>query len=220
MVTAALLIAPAASAETSPSLDDLISVTVSGESLGEVLNRIGAESDYTFALPAGVVTDRPGPYLYIEPSPASIVFAKLAEAYGLCAVVDSTAMVGHPKFVRFSSCENAERLRKRLEEPRAELPQVWLGIVVERGDAGSTSGASDRGARVVDMTNDGSVAHAAGIRIGDLITAYNGTSIEDGEQLVELVRKTQPGDEVAVVVDRGGRQVSLIARFRKRSRDY
>jgi general secretion pathway protein C len=57
----------------------------------------------------------------------------------------------------------------------------------------------------------GQAFRAAGFAPGDVIVSVNGLRVNSAEQALALVR--QAGGQAAVVVDRGGRQVSLTVRF-------
>lgn len=63
----------------------------------------------------------------------------------------------------------------------------------------------------VSPGGDGQAFRAAGFAAGDVITAVNGQRVTSAEQAIALMR--QAGGQAAVVVDRGGRQVSLTVRF-------
>jgi len=54
----------------------------------------------------------------------------------------------------------------------------------------------------------GSAAERAGIKPGDVIKNINGTEIERFEQVIRIVQLA-PGAALSIVVDRGGRQISL-----------
>lgn len=59
------------------------------------------------------------------------------------------------------------------------------------------------GAFIADFSN-GSSARKAGIEVGDVITAINGTSIRNMAGLQEQVSKYSPGDTVEITVNRKG----------------
>lgn len=61
----------------------------------------------------------------------------------------------------------------------------------------------DEGA-VVQSVVEGSPAENAGLRLGDVITSFNGKTVKSASELVSLVRDTKPGEKVAVVYYRGG----------------
>jgi serine protease Do len=65
-----------------------------------------------------------------------------------------------------------------------------------------------RGVLIQVMRRDSS-AYAAGLRPGDVIVSFNGTSIEDGGQLSRLIGDSAIGSTAAVVVIRDGDRVEL-----------
>src|SRR5437762_10363599 len=95
-----------------------------------------------------------------------------------------------------------------------------IGVVV-RSDADSET--DKIGARIEGVTPGGPAAKA-GLKVGDIITKFNGTSLagaqaEDEDEsgpsakLVELARKLEPGDTVQVEYRRGGdtKKAALVA---------
>src|SRR5438874_7827333 len=95
-----------------------------------------------------------------------------------------------------------------------------IGVVV-RSDADSET--DKIGARIEGVTPGGPAAKA-GLKVGDIITRFNGTSLagakaedEDesgpGAKLVELARKLEPGDTAQIEYRRGGdaKKASLVA---------
>jgi putative serine protease PepD len=73
---------------------------------------------------------------------------------------------------------------------------VYLGVGVAR--ASGTGGA-----RVVQVVS-GSPADDAGLEVGDVITAVDGTSVADGAALATAIQGHSPGDEVTITYDRKG----------------
>lgn len=79
-----------------------------------------------------------------------------------------------------------------------------LGVRVETlspGMADYFSGAS-KGALVMDVT-EGSAAEKAGLRAGDVITRFDGTDVEDADDLISAVRRADAGAVSITVVRRG-----------------
>jgi hypothetical protein len=72
------------------------------------------------------------------------------------------------------------------------------------------------GVRLAGAT-DGSPAAAAGIREGDIIVQFAGRAIQNLEDLTTLLRSKKPGDDVEIVVLRGGQTITLRATVRARS---
>lgn len=65
-----------------------------------------------------------------------------------------------------------------------------------------------RGAVVSDVV-EGSPAEKAGIRVGDVIVGFDGNSVEDGQDLPELVANAGPGAEAQVTVLRDGGEQNM-----------
>lgn len=106
----------------------------------------------------------------------------------------------------------------------AGLPaQEELRIVTtDRGRIGvlidSERDADSLGARIAEVV-EGGPAEAAGLRAGDVITTWNGTSLttgrgrDPGQRLLRMARRLAPGDTVKVEYRRGGetRSASIVA---------
>ncbi|WP_246108581.1 S1C family serine protease [Streptomyces sedi] len=70
------------------------------------------------------------------------------------------------------------------------------------------------GARVGSSTDQSAVvaggpAEEAGVRDGDVITAVDGDRIADADELIIRIRSHRPGDELALTVERDGRELSI-----------
>jgi putative serine protease PepD len=93
-----------------------------------------------------------------------------------------------------------------------DRPEGYLGIGLEdRVDGG-------RGA-IVTQVDDDAPAGLAGVRTGDIVIAVDGASVEGAAGLIAAVRDRQPGDELALVVLRGGDNVSLAVTLESRPDD-
>jgi len=104
---------------------------------------------------------------------------------------------------------------------RNVLPQLQAGRVV-RGRIGvqvdprtmtsevaKSFGLSSPAGAIISGVEDGQPAKAAGIKVGDVITEFNGKLVKDSSDLVTLVSGTAPGTSVPVKVFRDGKPVSL-----------
>ena len=69
---------------------------------------------------------------------------------------------------------------------------------------------SETGAFVVDVVPD-SGADEAGVEQGDVIVSVDGEDITSNEQLGEIVRDSEPGDTIEIVVEREGEEQTLTA---------
>ena len=88
-----------------------------------------------------------------------------------------------------------------------------LGIVVLKipSEEASKMGI-DRGPGVVVYeVQPGSAADRAGLRKGDVITALNGTSINDPNSFRNLIAASPPGSEVTLTIKRGGSEQQVRA---------
>ncbi|ANC92781.1 DegQ family serine endoprotease [Azospirillum humicireducens] len=87
----------------------------------------------------------------------------------------------------------------------------WLGVQVQRvtPDIAESLGMDGtRGALVTSVSPD-SPAASAGLRQGDVITAFNGKPLEQMRELPRLVASTGIGSDVPLTVLRGGKQESV-----------
>ncbi|MCP3920071.1 MAG: M28 family peptidase [bacterium] len=67
---------------------------------------------------------------------------------------------------------------------------------------------------LVDLLVDNSPADRAGLRVGDRLVEWNGEQVANLAAWFVMLSKAEPGDEVNVVVDRGGRRRELVAKLR------
>jgi Do/DeqQ family serine protease len=88
-----------------------------------------------------------------------------------------------------------------------------LGIIVQKvtSDMASSLGLSEARGVIVSQVQTGSAAERAGIKQGDVITALNGAAINDANSFRNQVASTQPGTEVTLTIQRGGREQQLRA---------
>jgi len=77
-----------------------------------------------------------------------------------------------------------------------EVEHAYLGVSLQASQAQS-------GAEVATVTT-GSPAADAGLEAGDVITAFDGTTIESADDLTAAVATKSPGDAVTVTYTRGG----------------
>ena len=73
-------------------------------------------------------------------------------------------------------------------------PQALLGVVTEK---------TEKGLKLTDISS-GSAAEKAGLKEGDVLTKFAGTSVNDPEKLRELVRARKPEEEVEISYIKAG----------------
>ena len=88
-----------------------------------------------------------------------------------------------------------------------------LGITVTKvtSEIAEKLGLSNQNGVVVAQVQPSSAAERAGIQENDVITAFNGTPVNDSNSFRNLVAGTAPGTEVTLTVVRGGREQQIRA---------
>ncbi|WP_042699277.1 Do family serine endopeptidase [Azospirillum sp. B506] len=87
----------------------------------------------------------------------------------------------------------------------------WLGVQVQRvtPDIAESLGVEGTGGALVTSVSPDSPAALAGLRQGDVITAFNGDALEQMRQLPRLVASTEIGRTVPMTLRRGGKDQSI-----------
>ena len=87
----------------------------------------------------------------------------------------------------------------------------WLGVQVQRvtPDIAESLGVNGTGGALVTSVSPDSPAASAGLRQGDVITAFNGDPLEQMRQLPRLVASTEIGRTVPMTLLRGGKEESV-----------
>lgn len=87
--------------------------------------------------------------------------------------------------------------------------QAYLGVTVATLDnQTATYYGLPIGPRV-ESVNPGSCAEKAGLQVGDIIIAYNGTKVENNPALLAQLRKSKAGDTVELTVFRAGAEIKM-----------
>jgi S1-C subfamily serine protease len=93
--------------------------------------------------------------------------------------------------------------RLRAGKPAPGTPFIGLGTVDLSPDLKDQLGVPvDKGA-VVQSVTEGSPSEQAGLRVGDVVTSFDGKSVDSASELVTRVRAAAPGDKVDVTYYRG-----------------
>ena len=95
---------------------------------------------------------------------------------------------------------------------KSELSQLESGAQVRHAFLGIETGNSTAGnGALVGSVQGGGPAAAAGMRSGDVVTAFDGSPIHGSNDLVAAITSHRPGDKVKLTVRRGSRSVEITA---------
>jgi S1-C subfamily serine protease len=100
-----------------------------------------------------------------------------------------------------------------IDQLRQGKQPAYLGVNSENIDQAKADGHSvsaTSGAYVVKV-GPGTPAAKAGIQAGDVIVLIDGKTVSSAPELGGVVRQYKPGDAVDIVLDRGGKKVSVTA---------
>jgi serine protease Do len=100
------------------------------------------------------------------------------------------------------------RVIVRGAEPRQE--RALLGVVTEK---------TDKGVKVTEVSPE-SAAAKAGLKVGDVITTFNGKKIGTEQELIDAVRAQKPNDQVEVAFLREGKEKKVKTTLGKTSDDF
>jgi putative serine protease PepD len=95
---------------------------------------------------------------------------------------------------------------------RSELSQLERGAQVSHAYLGiETGNSSDGKGALVGGVQGGGPAAAAGLRSGDVVTAFDGSPIHGSNDLVAAITSHRPGEKVKLTVRRGSSSVEVTA---------
>jgi serine protease Do len=100
----------------------------------------------------------------------------------------------------------AEQIRTKGHVTRGSLGVLIQEVTREMSDA---LGLPRIGGALVGQVNPGSPAEKAGLKLQDVILAYNGTAIDHSGELPPLVGTTAPGTRATLTVWRDGKSIEL-----------
>jgi len=84
-------------------------------------------------------------------------------------------------------------------------PHGFLGVYLDDAD----------GKVLINGVEEGSAAEAAGLKEGDILKEINGTSINNYDQVIEIMHATKPGDKVNITYEREGKQMKTEATLKE-----
>jgi uncharacterized iron-regulated protein len=82
--------------------------------------------------------------------------------------------------------------------------EVRLGVLLDEGE----------GEVRVKGVQPGSVAEAAGVKVGDVVRAFDGRPVAESFDLVYAVKQKRPGDRTMLELKRDGEQISIEVEFK------
>src|ERR1700686_2303987 len=103
-----------------------------------------------------------------------------------------------------------EQILRYGEVKRGRIGVAIQDLTPDLADAMKTSHTTGA---VIAKVETGSPAERAGLRNGDLVVALNGTAVNSGTQLRNLIGLARIGDEVTLTVDRRGSEYSIAVRI-------
>lgn len=94
---------------------------------------------------------------------------------------------------------------------RGHVVRGWLGVTIQplTPDLAKAFQRGDKRGALVSSVEDGSPAHKAGLRPGDIIVDYNGRAVAKSEDLPRAVAETPVGKDVPLTIIRDGKTTSL-----------
>ncbi|MFA7059350.1 MAG: Do family serine endopeptidase [Pedobacter sp.] len=94
---------------------------------------------------------------------------------------------------------------------KGSVSRGWMGVTIQpvTGELAKSFGLLHAKGALVNDILKGSPAEKAGIRQGDIITAFNGTEVKDPSQLQRLVAESTVGKPVRVTIFRDGKSIDL-----------
>ena len=121
-------------------------------------------------------------------------------------VSDRQANVG----IGFAVPSNTVRaLLTELQSGKVTRGRIGVQIMNVTRDSFEDLGLTERMGAIVSSVQEGGPADTANVQPGDVIVSYNGTRIENTEDLQSKVVATRPGTTIPVMVMRAGEEVTL-----------
>jgi serine protease Do len=93
-----------------------------------------------------------------------------------------------------------------VREGRVRRGQLGVGVQAVTDDIAQSLGMKEARGVIVGPVQKGSAAEKAGLKTGDVITAFNGSAVNDANELRNLVAATQPGTDATLTILRDGRE--------------
>ncbi|MGH7740554.1 MAG: PDZ domain-containing protein [Candidatus Eiseniibacteriota bacterium] len=130
----------------------------------------------------------------------------------LVLAASGTAGIGNAAAAETKSTVTKTTQSKSTETKTSESQRPWLGVVTQALDDDLRDGLDYHGQGVlVNRVADLSPAAKAGVHQGDVIVSMNGKTVNDPDELQDLVRSARIGERASLAVVRDGKQQTLSA---------
>ncbi len=120
----------------------------------------------------------------------------------------NTAIVGEAyRGIGFAiPSDTAQSVYQQIRE-RKSVARGWLGVGLGK-PTDAENAREHQGAEILELSSGSTPARAAGLRIGDVVLAWNDVPIRSPVQLSRLIAQTQTGTQVRVRIQRGGESIT------------
>ena len=102
-------------------------------------------------------------------------------------------------------------MEQLIKTGRVRRGQLGITVLKIPSEEASKLGVTEGAGVVVYQVQPGSAADRAGLRRGDIITALNGTAVNDPNTFRNIIAGSAPGTEVTLTVKRDGREQQVRA---------
>ena len=102
-------------------------------------------------------------------------------------------------------------MEQLIKTGRVRRGQLGITVLKIPSEEASKLGVTEGAGVVVYQVQPGSAADRAGLRRGDIITALNGTAVDDPNTFRNIIAGSPPGTEVTLTVKRDGREQQVRA---------
>jgi len=129
----------------------------------------------------------------------------------------NTAIIPNGQGIGFAIPINTAKALLPELETKGSVTRGYLGVNIQdvTPDLAATLNLKEPKGALVAGVMEGSPAEKAGVKTGDVITGFAGKKVEDPHQLSALVAATPVGTEAPLVVNRGGKDMTLNVKVAK-----
>jgi C-terminal processing protease CtpA/Prc len=141
------------------------------------------------------------------------MLAKVLCAVGILSLLLNAPAAANPVVVYGSDWDALDPTAVFLAGSLKDGEFGWLGVHIQNITPGLVEALdldSEEGVLIDDVVDD-SPAEEAGLMKGDVILRYDGSTVNDVKELTEMVRKTEPGTGIEIVINRKGRELTVLA---------